>query len=173
MNTLDDTINTLLPDSQKLVQVILKASRRFFEEDQHVAPAAFAINAEGNLDVTDITEMSDQTKPQIWSFVRQLRQSHPIVAFISEVWTAKVDPQDVNPDGTVKVMPQDHPDKREQVLLTLWQGDRHVSFAAEIKRSPNRLDPWEVMFDSYFPKGKIDRVEGAMMDGEDYPLNQS
>lgn len=174
MNTVSDTIKTLLPDAQRLATMILETSREIFEgEDHEVKPMAFYVPLKGGIQVIAISELSDQTKPGVWAFVRQLRQSFPIVAFVSEVWMAKVNPGDVNPDGSVKIMPRDHPNKIEQVMLTLWQGDRHVSFTAEIKRQPDRLEEWNIMFDSYFPQDNKSKVEGRMMEGADYPLNQS
>ena len=170
MNTIDDTIATLLPDAQKLLHLIMKASAEMFAQDQQLQPCAFAVNAGGHIEALQVPELSDNTKPAVWAFVGFLRRTHPIVAFISEVWLAHCGPEEVK-DGKVKVRPRDRPDRSEQSMITLWQGDRHVALLADIKRQPDHLEPYRVMFDSAFPQDKITSLGGAMMDGQSYPLN--
>lgn len=169
MNTLDDTFGTLLPDARKLMGTILKAATELFTEHGELTPVLFAVDEKGHANMADVPVMDDQTKPAIWEATRQLRQAYPIVAFVSEVWMAKCDKKDFNENGSVKVMLRDRDDKTEQAMVNLWQGERTVSFMADIKRNPNRLEPWEVMFDSDFPKDMVS-LGGEMMKGKPFPL---
>ncbi len=171
MNSITDTLGTLLPDARKLAGVILKQSRFCFETDGEVLPCAFFVTADGQPSIVGVPELSDETKPSVWAMVAHLRRTHPITAFVSEVWVAHCDKSNMNPDGTVKVMPRNDPNKTECIMIVLWQGKRHVSFTADITRNPTNLGEWKVMFDSEFPvKNGITEVGGNMMKGEDYPM---
>ena len=170
------TLDTLLPDARKLVRTITASATDSFAEDGKLFPNAFTVDPTGRINVIMVDQLDDQTKPQVWAMVASLREHMPIVAFISEVWMAGCKPADMNPDGSVKVMPRDRPDRIEQARIVLWQGPRYVAFLAEIKRQPNQLSEWRVMMDSDFPvmrKGEPDRLGGAMMKGGHYPLDQS
>lgn len=178
MNTLNDTLDTLLPDARDLAWSILEGAVSNFERDGGVLPVAFYVDPAGRRSLIGIDELSDRTKPDVWNMLAQLREHNPIVFFISEVWMAKCGPGNMNPDGTVKVMPRNAPNKTEHILLNLWQGGRIVSFINEIHRQPDKLEGWKVMFDSRFPEHtvmgkKADSVGGEMMKGGRYPLEDN
>lgn len=177
MNTLQDTISTLLPDARHMAESVLRVARMMFNDHHEVSPALFSFDEDGELKHLDTNKMmNDELKPTLWAAVRELRQHKPVVGFISEVWIAKCKPEDSNPDGTVEIMPRDHPDKQEKVMFQLWQGKRSVSIIAAITRNPDNLGEWEVLFDSDFPKGSllgkkgVASLGGAMMEGSPYPL---
>ena len=172
MNSLTDTLGTLMPDASWLVTIIMECSRRgFMDEGGSLPPCAFSVSVDGTPDVHLIqTDFTDETKPAVWAMVRELRKTRPVVAFISEVWVARCDKDGMNEDGSLKVMPRDNPNRTECLMLVLWQGPRHISITAEITRNPTHLGEWEVMFDSNFPVGEITSLGGNMMDGESYPM---
>lgn len=174
MNTLQDTLSTLLPDARELMKCVMRTSEKIFAEQKEVEPVMFAIDPIGQIKVIDVPELSDETKPTVWAGLRHLRRSYPIVALISEVWMVHCPKGDPNmlPDGRVKVMPRDHPNRFEKVSIQLWQGERSVSFMCSINRNPDSLGEWEVMFDSDYPKDLVS-LGGAMIDGESYPLKQN
>ena len=179
MNSLIDTLSTLTPDGRRLTEAILETSRKNFEADGHLVPVAFSLPLGGeNVAVFTIDRFDDETKPMVWGQIRILRETHPIVLFLSEVWTVEAGKDKlldfINPDGTCKVMPRNHPDRKECVLLQLWEGRRAVTFKADITRKPTVLGEWEVFFDSAFTTGhKATDVTGAMMEGGHYPLANS
>jgi hypothetical protein len=171
MNPLAATLATLNPDARQLLEATLPGARQNFERDHRLYPCAFAVTLGMEPEVYAIEEMNDQTKPALWAFMARLRRTRPVAAFLSEVWMAKCKPGDVNPDGSLKIMPRDHPDKTEWVLFSLWSGKRTVMVRAEIKRQPDLLGPWEVMWDSDYPDPgflgkKADSVGGEMMEGQ-------
>ena len=167
MNTLEDTLNTLTPDAQKLTRMVLSASREFMAADGNLEPILFVVNQAGLKDCFPLGNMMDlENKPALWAGVRQLRRACPVVGMVTEVWMAECKGRQW--DG---VMPRDREDRKEMAMFHLWQGSRSVTFAADIQRTPNSLAPWKIMFDSHFPKTGMsgaNRVEGAMMDGEPY-----
>jgi hypothetical protein len=168
----------MTPDGRKLSQAILESARGNFERDGYLNPMAFSLPlGESVVNIFTIDRFDDETKPMVWGQVRILRETNPVVLFLSEVWTvqaSKDKPLDfINPDGTCKVMPRDHPDRKELVMLQLWEGPRAVTFCAPITRKPTALGPWEVFYDSDFPVHKATDVTGAMMEGGSYPLKNS
>lgn len=179
MNTLQDTLNTLLPDAKKLLEeCIIPASRKCFEEDGEVHPYMFSVRPDGKPQIYNIPVMDDETKPAIWEALRMARRGFPIVAFISEVWMLedrKAATENMLPDGSCKIMPRDHPLKTEAVMISLFQGKRTVNFRADIRRNPTKLEEYRVFYDSQFP-GKdcgADAVQGAMVDGDPYPMEDN
>lgn len=169
MNTLQDTIVTLTAGARVMVEKVLPNATGMFAERGEIDPALFVIRAMG--DEVNVFEtkamMNDELKPALWEGVRQLRRRCPVVGFISEVW--QVDTGRLSKEAAaeaLKIMPRDHPDKVEVAMFQLWDGSRQVTFMADIKREPNALGKWSVLFDSFFPKGKMNSLGGAMMDGE-------
>lgn len=177
MNTIQDTINTLLPDAKMLAETILEHVSKEFPREYDLSPAIL-IHTGDKVEVIEVGPLvNDNDKPFLWKMVAQIRASYPIVAIATEVWMAHCKPEDVNPDGRVKIMPRDNPNKLEKVLVNLWQGERTVTFTADITRSPEKsLGEWEVMFDSQFPGGTVmgkkgaDSLGGAMMAGKPFPM---
>ena len=170
MNSLTDTLGTLLPDARNLAEGVMAGARQGFNKDGQVNPCAFFVTTGGDPGIVAIPELTDSTKPSVWAMVGQLRKTHPIVAFISEVWMALCDKTNMNPDGSLKVMPRNNPNRTECLMLVLWQGPRYISFTAEITRNPTHLGDWKVMFDSNFPGKEMTSLGGNMMDGESYPM---
>jgi hypothetical protein len=76
---------------------------------------------------------------------------------------------DVKPDGTVKVMPSEDPNRKEKLMVTIYQHSRTVIFTADILRDPNRLEEWKTFYDSSFPN-KMGSIAGGMMTGKPYSV---
>jgi hypothetical protein len=169
MNQLADTLATLRPEARDLVRGVIGIwTDEYFQKEKEACPTLFFIDDQGTKVIPVPNEMmSDEKKPTLWSAIAQMRRAFLSVAFISEVWMAKCGKEDLNADGTVKVMPQDNPNKTEWIMLNLWEGRRNITFHAEITRNPTKLGEWGVLFDSAFPKkGGPDSLGGRMMDGE-------
>ncbi len=162
MNRLEDTLKTTTPVCQALFKTISEISRKKFDDDGGVPPGIFVYTAAGELKVYDPPELSDRTKPMVWEMLKQIRSMNPITAFISEVWMS-------HPEKNAKhfVMPRVDPKREEKLMINLWDRDRMLNIFADIKRNPNSLGPWEVLFDSVFSQ-KNTQVSGAMMEGPTY-----
>lgn len=174
MNTLNDTLATLNEDARDLTRAILESARKNFEDDGRLLPMAFYLPAQGKPVIVTFDRIDDETKPRCWDLIRQFRETHPVVLFLTEAWMVRAKdkkPLDfLNPDGTCKIMPRDHPDREENVTVNLWAGPRTITFMAGITRNPTALGPWDTLYDSDFPKSHAaTKVEGALMDGGHFP----
>lgn len=173
MNTLQDTLSTLSDDAAGLANAVMETSRKIFDDHGEVSPGIFAMpwNSTGGEDmkIFDVPSLDDKSKPAIWAGLRKMRQVYPVVAFVSEVWTIE---GEAAKQG-LKVMPRDHPDKKERVMLQMWAGSRAITFSCDIKRNPSSLGEWRVFFDSMFPPDGKAILEGAMMEGENNPTENN
>lgn len=165
MNSLDDTLNSMEPESSAVAKTIMEGSRHFFNKYGKVLPAMFAMPLFGDkLMIEDVAVLDDDTKPIVWDKLRLWRKTHPVVAFVSEVWMSQYKARKL-PPGPLP-MPRDDPQKTEKVMIQLWIASRKVTIFAEITRNPDKLGEWEALFDSFFHKDGIDALGGAMMEGE-------
>ena len=89
MNSLTDTLGTLLPDARNLAEGVMAGARQGLNESGQIAPCAFAVTTGGVPEIYAIgRDFDDKTKPEVWAMVRWLRKTRPVVAFVSEVWKA-------------------------------------------------------------------------------------
>lgn len=162
MNTIQDTLSTLMPGGRALAEIIMEEAREMFKNIGKVNPAMFAYTGgrEKPFQIEDIEILDDDTKPIVWAKLRRWREQYLIVAFVAEVWMAQQKGKEW--DG---VMPRDNPNKTEHVLVHIWQGSRVISFCSDITRNPSAMGEWKVVFDSLFTKDKNSKLEGAMMEG--------
>lgn len=176
MNTLTDTLSTLPEDAKFLVETVMGASADLFHKHGEVGPVGFYILPfTGEIKVKEVGGPFDEnTKDAFFDELRVLRRTCPTVAFLSEVWMSEgMKEKDMNPDGTVKVMPRDDPNHSEHIMLNLWQGSRVVTFKAQITRNPTALGEWGAFYDSTFPiKGATD-VKGRMVEGESFQMEEN
>lgn len=175
MNTLEDTMATLQPSAREMAKMVMDACDEWFAKEGKIAPGVFAIPFSGE-DVVcqEIPVIDEKTKPVVWAAIRALRRTNPVVGFASEVWMAHCGPENLNPDGSVKVMPRDDPNRKEKVALAIWQGTRHVMIFADIERNPDGLGEWKVIFDSHFKtKNAHTEVGGALAAGDPHPIEEN
>lgn len=166
----EDTMATLDENARGLVDTAMVGARESFDKDWEVNSFLLVIPEQGELKVYPMLHSNDEEKAERWEFMRKQRANNPHVVLISEVWMAMCKKDDMNPDGSVKVMPRNHPNKVEKVMVNLWSGERSVIFAADITRNPNHLGEWRTWYDSSFHKKGFE-WGGELERGERYKTN--
>lgn len=163
---LHEVLLTIDEDARKMVEAMMDGARKFFA-DGDVPSAVTALDPKGIPHVYPIIHHNDMEKYCMWAFIRYLRETHPIVSMVSEIWVSHCK-GDENPYKKMK--PSQDPNRQEMVMITLWQGTRTVWFAADITRNPDKLGEFTVRFDTTEDGC---HVEGELAKGEPYqPMSQ-
>lgn len=165
---LADVLLTVSEDASKIVEAMVEGARKFFEEDGEV-PGAITAFAEGRdmPNVYPARHHNDTEKACVWAFLRFLRETHPIVLLISEIWVSKCDK---GKDPYKQTRPANDPNRTEMVMISLWEKARTVWIAAAITRNPNHLGEFTVRYDT---NDEECHVEGELAKGEHYQGKES
>jgi len=156
-----DIIETLSESAQKLTTVALEgAAKNFNLNEGKVTPLCLAPNPEikdkegrAQLDAYVVPAEVYENKDLLAAGLRHLRQTYPVVCFITEAWFAKVDAsKEKNPTETVnQIMKQgiaNYSEREEVLSVAVYDGERNVIFVAPITREPLGLGEWRVGLDN-------------------------
>lgn len=166
MKPAKEVLGTLSPLGGMVATALMSTIETCFMVNGEIKPAMHGHDYSGKAEVITGFELSDRTRPQIWARLRQMRKKRAVTAFIAEVWMAHYKGKP-GPEEPGFVRPSEDPDRKEQMMITLWDGQRTVSFYCDIKRNPDSLGEWMVMYDSFFPEaGQATSLGGAMVEGE-------
>lgn len=162
----EETIFTLSPEAASIVKSMMAGGRKFFDEGKEEVAAVVAVPEFGDPRVFPALHSNPAEKQIVWSFLRLLRATHPVVALINEAWYSEYG-KDWDPSKYVP--PSQDPNRKELMLIYLWDCERSVVFHAQITRNPNHLGEWRTVHDSDFPLDNGDlSFSGALMEGEKY-----
>lgn len=162
MKTLEDTLNTMGNAAHALFDTLSQKCSELFRKYGNISPGIFCCGeSKGSLQVYDSPNIDDASRPLIWEILRQIRSRNHVTAFVSEVWMAEG-----KTESLPMPRPSQHPDRKERLMINVWEDKRLVMFLADLNRKPNRLGDWRVFHDSLFPKDGC-QVEGGMVQEPD------
>lgn len=159
---LDEFLLTVSEEKGGIVNGMIKVAIQFFGEEHEVPPAVCAF-AEGHTPlVFPAVHRNDVEKQVVWAFLRFLRETHPTVILVSEIWASKCDK-----DQDYKKMPRpsQDPNREEMVMINFWDEERTVVIASDITRNPDKLGEFTVRIDSNDDGMKL---EGELAKGEPF-----
>lgn len=161
MKTLEDTLNTMGNAAHALFDTLSQKCSELFCEDGIVPPGIFCCGeSKDSLQVYDSPVIDDASRPLIWEILRQIRSRNLVTVFVSEVWMSE------GKKGTPVIRPSQNPERKEKLMIYVWEHKRLIIFLADINREPARLGDWRVFHDSWFA-GKDCRVEGGIVQGSE------
>ena len=100
-------------------------------------------------------EHGDADKDQFANMIRNLRSDCDVVSFVTEAWVAQYDKSEYE-QGSPRLMPRDHPNRKEVGLVHLYLKERMLMFMADIKRKPDSVEPWKLYHDSANSESKME-----------------
>lgn len=162
-----ETLFTLGSEARCIAERLMEGGEKHLKEDKEVA-AIVAVPEFGQPKVFPAVHTNYAQKSVVWGFLRLLRGTHPIVALISECWYSEWEGKEFIPGK--HPLPSQDPNRKEMMMINLWDCERSLVFTAQISRNPIELGEWRTVHDSEFPLDPDDKVgfEGAVMEGEGF-----
>jgi hypothetical protein len=160
-----DTLGTVSKECAACIQSAMDGAIEFFAKYHEVPPAIIAVPEFGKPKVFKVNHQNQKEKDLQWEFLKMVRQLHPITLLISEVWY-------ISRKGNLKPgekipLPSYSPDRKEVVMIQVWDHDRNIFIAADITRNPDKLGEFVTVHDTQFdPKGLT--MDGALNEGGRY-----
>ena len=142
---LSELFLTLSEDVGKLIEAMIEGANNLFNDSGEVPPAICTYADGCKPQVFPAKHRNDMEKSIVWAFLRFLRETHPVVILVSEIWASKCDK---GKDPYKQTRPSDDPNHTEMVMLSVWDGERTIMIAGDITRNPNTLGEFKVRSDS-------------------------
>lgn len=142
---LGEVMLTVSEYARKSVESAIEGARHFFDESGEIPPAITCVDENDDPHVYPAVHRNDVEKQCAWAFLRFLRETHPIVLLISEVWVSTCGKDE---DLRDRPRPSQDPKRKELCMISLWDGKRSLWIAADITRNPNKLGEFTVRLDS-------------------------
>lgn len=161
---LHEVMLTVGEEASACVEAMIDGARKFFAEGGDVPSAVSCVTESGEPHVYPAHHRNDVEKQCVWAFVRFLRETHPVVVLISEIWQSSYQGKK-GMDAKKLPRPSEDPNHTEAVLITLWAGKRTIWISAPITRHPNHLGEFMVKFDT---DDEGCHVEGELAKGKPY-----
>lgn len=152
---LDEFLLTVSEDTGNLVEAMIEGAKHFFEEYKEVPPAMTCFAPGFSPMVFPSVHHNDAEKACVWAFLRFLRETHPVVVLVSEIWASK---RDKGNDPYKQTRPSEDPKRTEMVMISVWDESRTILIGADITRNPDKLGEFTVRSDS--------NDEGCELEGE-------
>lgn len=162
---LSDTLESVDDRTRAAIEGCIATAISFFHEDGEVPPAIIAIPEEGSPKVFPAKHQNDEQKEVVWSFLRVVRITHPVTILVSEVWYLSLEGKNVDTKHLPR--PSESPDRKEVVMIQVWDHKRNIMIVAEITRNPTHLGEFYTVRDSDFDEPGAE-VTGALNDGPRY-----
>lgn len=136
---------TVSEDARKAVEAMIDGAKKFFADDGEVPSAVTVVTEDRQPNVFPIIHHNDIEKYCMWAFVRFLRETHPIVMMVSEIWASKCEK---GQDPFAMPRPSQDPKRTEFVMIAFWERGRTMWITAKIDRKTNTLGEFAVAFDT-------------------------